>query len=174
MSGNINLENLKFNFQIIDFQHLDYRTFINSKKPESIILSILCDYKSKPPRSIISEILQNLADSKNENLQKYVFQLKILSALRDLEEETVTEVENMQFNYDMTKDPHFRKGISQGISQGVSQGISQGISQGVAETKHSAVTELLKLSALSREQIAKALDVSIKFVEDIAKTSTKK
>jgi predicted transposase/invertase (TIGR01784 family) len=169
MLSDINLENLKFNFQIIDFQHLDYRTFINSKKPESIILAILCDYRSKKPESVISEILQHLADSETENLQKYIFQLKILSALRDLEEETVKEVENMPFNYDMTRDPHFRKGISEGISQG----ISEGISQGVAETKHSAVAELLKLSALSREQIAKALNVDIKFVEDIAKSLVK-
>ncbi len=163
MLSEIKVAKLQYEFDIIDIRKIDYEYFINSDKPESIILAILCDYKAQNPRAVISEILHKLENTENEDFQKYVFQLKILSELRSLQEELKNEVKNMpfQFKYDVEKDPFYKEGISQGISQGISK------------ANHETIVRMLQLS-FSREQIAEIVNVEVEVVNEVAKTLNRK
>ncbi len=153
MSAEIKVAKLQFEFDIIDFRTLDYEDFINSDKPESIILAILCDYKKRNPRAVISEILHKLENTENEDFQKYVFQLKISSELRSLQDELEVEVENMpfKFKYNAEKDPFYKEGISQGISK----------------ANYETIVRMIGLS-FSHEQIAEIVNTKVAFVKEIA------
>jgi hypothetical protein len=149
MLAEIKVAKLQFEFNIIYFRTHDYEDFINYDKPESIISAILCDYKRRNPRAVISEILHKLENAENENFQEYVFQLKRLSGLRSLQDELKDEVENMpfKFKYNVEKDPFYIEGIS--------------------KANYEIIVRMLGLS-FSREQIAEIVNTKVAFVKEIA------
>lgn len=172
MLPHIKLENLWFEYKIIDFRKVDYRKFINSAKPESIILAILCDYKASNPRAVIAKILENLLNAKTENLPKYVFQLKILSALRNLEEITGEEIQNMpqRFNYNLENDIQYRQGLQVGEQVGEQQGEKKAVER-ILEKRFGGLQDVVKqkVRQLSPDEIESLIDVLLEFdsVQDL-------
>ena len=102
--------------QITGFELKDIRNFptqltLNSEIPEEIILSILTDYKKADAEKVIEEIIYKLHQaSKSENeLNKFIQQLIVLSRLRNLHEEIEQKVNDMPITYDISK------GFSEGV-----------------------------------------------------------
>jgi predicted transposase/invertase (TIGR01784 family) len=162
MEKTIKHDTLDFSFEIINLQEINYRTFLSSQKPEEVILAILADFGKEDKDTVVKNILQRVKDTTQPNLkrQKTVKQLEILSTTRKLQKLIIKHLETMALTYDLKSDIRFK------------QGIEQGIEQGEGRKTIVAVKNLLS-SALSYQQIADALEVSLAFVEKIAKEMKK-
>ena len=149
MNTRIEKENLSFGFTLIDMQQIDYKQFINSKKPEEVILAILADFGKEDTIKVIQNILKQIKTLTKPNLKqkKYVKQLEILSKLRGLQSEIINQLEIMALTYDLENDIRFK--------------------QGEEKKAILAVKVLLKLS-LPHQQIADSLEVPLEFVKKIA------
>ncbi len=154
MNTKINHDDLNFEFSLVNIQEIDYTDFINSDKPEEVILAILANFQNKKPEIIISSILQRIIKLTKPNLQqlKYVKQLEILSLLRDLQEETLNQSKNMALIFPIEKDIRFKQGKEQQAVLAI---------KGFAEQN------------VPKEKIAEYLQVSLEFVEKIIKSIKK-
>ena len=144
---------LQFRFNLINLGEIDCELFINSAKPEEIILGILADFKGKPSVHVIQSILQNLRKyvKSARSLRTYCTQLEILAQLRNLQPLTVQQIEAMPFTYDITADIRYQKGIEQGIEKNTRK----------------IVEKLLADGEFPLGKIAEIADVSIDFVIQI-------
>ena len=147
-------ENLYFEYKIISLDTFSYQTFLSSNRPEEIILSILCNFMDKDPSKVVNEILIKLKKLSHEGIriEKYVQQLEVLSKLRNLQETTSNQANNMALTYDLSTDIRFKQGKEQGIEQGIEQSIYKMI-----------------LKGFPLGQIAEIFDVSIEEIEQVAK-----
>ena len=154
MLTKINHDDLNFEFSLVNIQEIDYTDFINSDKPEEVILAILANFQNKKPEIIISSILQRIIKITKPNLQqlKYVKQLEILSLLRDLQEETLNQSKNMALIFPIEKDIRFKQGKEQQAVLAIKGFIEQNV---------------------PKEKIAEYLQVSLEFVEKIIKSMKK-
>ena len=131
--------------------------------PDALVLSILCDFKGRKDKDVITYILKRLQEltlNDNHKLGKYMLILDTLSTNRDLQN-ILKEVEDMLRDIKMEELPSYQivleRGVQRGVSQGISQGISQWISQGIITT---AITMINKFK-LSIDDVAKELNISI-------------
>jgi predicted transposase/invertase (TIGR01784 family) len=164
MVSELNYDNLSFKYQLIDFQTIAYEKFLNSDIPEEIILAILCNFHGEKPTKVISQILIKLRSliSSNLDLGKFTTQLEVISNLRNLEAETVKLIEDMPITIDISKSIRFQQGREEGIGVGIKKHMNQ------------TIEKMLNLRLLSIQQIAEINDVSVKYVEKIAKTLSNK
>jgi hypothetical protein len=104
--------------EVINMQQIPAETFLNSTKPEEVILSILGNFGRKKPEQLIREIILQLLQliPNKERLQKYLKQLEILSNLRNLQRETIKQINNMALTYDIKTDLRYQQGIEQGVT----------------------------------------------------------
>lgn len=158
----LNHKNVDFKFELINIQDFDYKDFLNSDKPEEIILSILADFGNEKAEQVIEKVLNRLKSLPIENLKyrKAVIQLDVLSNLRDFQRQFINQLLAMAFTYNMEKDLRFQEGEKRGEQRGERRGAEK------ANTK--AILVLSKIGT-SNEQIAQYLDVSIDFVEKVLK-----
>ena len=111
-------EDMQFKgFEILDFNTLSYRDFLDSKTGSEIILAILADFQGHDPEAVIRLILQQLRVVVRHpaSLKKYVEQLNILSRLRNLSEQTIKIAASMPITIDIEKDYLYRIGLDRGI-----------------------------------------------------------
>lgn len=108
-------------------------------------------------------------DYSNLQRQKTVKQLEILSTLRKLQKLIIKHLETMALTYNLENDIRFKQGEEKGIKKGIEKGMEQG-----EEKKATIAVKNLLSSTLSHQQIADALEVSLEFVEKIAKEINKK
>ncbi len=158
----LNHKNVDFKFELINIQDFDYKDFLNSDKPEEIILSILADFGNEKAEQVIEKVLNRLKSLPIENLKyrKAVIQLDVLSNLRDFQRQFINQLLAMAFTYNMEKDLRFQEGEKRGEQRGERRGAEK------ANTK--AILVLSKIGT-SNEQIVQYLDVSIDFVEKVLK-----
>ncbi|PIY07807.1 MAG: hypothetical protein COZ18_15515 [Flexibacter sp. CG_4_10_14_3_um_filter_32_15] len=152
-------ENLSFAYNLIDMQQVDYKQFVNSNKPEEVILAILADFGKEDTNKVIQTIIKQIKAITKPNLKqkKYVKQLEILSKLRGLQSEIINQIEIMALTYDLENDIRYQQG------------------EKIGEEKKSitAIKNLIRLN-LSHQQIADSLEVSLEFVEKVVKELSKK
>ncbi|PIY08792.1 MAG: hypothetical protein COZ18_10515 [Flexibacter sp. CG_4_10_14_3_um_filter_32_15] len=158
MITEVSHEDLNFRFSVISIQEIAYTEFLNSDKPEEIILAILADFKNENPSKVIQSILQKIIDTTNPNLDqlKYVRQLEVLSLLRDLQKETLKQSKNMALIYDIKKDLRYQEGRQ----------------EGKIEQTILAIKAFVEMN-VPYQKIADSLKVSVEFVEEIAKSIKK-
>ncbi len=154
MKTGIEYADLKFNYALINLVDIDYETFIHSDEPEEIILAVLSNFKGRDSVLVIQEILENLHQhvKNSRTLRKHLIQLEILSNLRDLQPQTVKQIEAMPLTYDITTDVRYQQGIEQGIEQGISAATRQ------------MVARLLEKGVLALKDVAEVANVSIDYV----------
>jgi predicted transposase/invertase (TIGR01784 family) len=164
-------KNISFEYKLISINTIDYQVFINSEYPEEMILAILGKFDKKDKTEVIQNILTCLNNKvKNKrNLQKYIFQLEILSNLRNLQTEVTTQTDNMSIYYDLETDVRYKQGVGVGIEQGVAQGIEQGIEQGAEVTKRNLTIKHLRKNVYSVVEIADFVDMPLEYVLAIQK-----
>jgi len=87
MPTNLEREMLKFRFPIVALSDLDYHIFLNSDKPEEIILGILANFKGENPEKALKQILVRVKETTKGDfsLNRYFNQLRVLAQLRNLE-----------------------------------------------------------------------------------------
>jgi hypothetical protein len=87
MLTTLDREMLKFRFPIVALSDLDYHIFLNSDKPEEIILGILANFKGENPENALKQILVRVKETTKGDfsLNRYFNQLRVLAQLRNLE-----------------------------------------------------------------------------------------
>jgi hypothetical protein len=83
----LNGEMLKFRFPLISLSTFDYHVFLNSDKPEEIILGILANFKDENPENALKQIITRVKETTEGDfsLKRYFNQLRVLAQLRNLE-----------------------------------------------------------------------------------------
>jgi predicted HTH domain antitoxin len=154
MPTSLSFQNLIFGFDLLNFQDISYRTFLNSDTPEEVILAILADFDRQAPEDVIAELLKHLKTTTQETLrlEKCVKQLEILSNLRNLQSEIINQLETMALKYDLEKDLRYKQGEQVGEEK---------------KTKKMIIA-LLEQKQLSFQQIAEVADVPLSYIEKIA------
>ena len=105
MITEISLTNLQYRYHIIDLKTIDYHIFLDSQKPEEIMLAILCQFTRKEAQDVITHIIERLFTAADvADLPKYFIQLEILSKLRNLQRQTSQTIEKMPIHYDLKTD----------------------------------------------------------------------
>jgi hypothetical protein len=171
--GNTELshERLRYSYEVIELNKIDYEIFIQSENPEEIILAVLADFKGEKNATVIKKILTCLKDKtkKKQKLQKLILQLEMLSNLRKLQPQIIKSLEDMSLNYDIQTDLRYLKGIEIGVEQGVEKGIEKGREANA----HDVVVSLLsKLPNWSDEEIAEIANTTSENVAQIRKKLT--
>ncbi len=193
MRARLREEELFQGFEMISIHDLDTTDLLTSQVPEVVILAILSRYEPDRAEAVLRLILAQLKAlcQTPAELNKYIFQLLILSRLRKLESLTTEIVAQMPITYDITTDGLYQKGIvigreegreegikkgikrgrEQGIKKGrekgLEQGLEQGIEQGIEKGIEKAVRKLLIAGVLSPEEIAGSLEIDLEYVMKI-------
>ena len=87
MPTELDRERLKFSFPLVSLSTLDYHIFVNSDKPEEIILGILANFQGENPENALKQILVRVKETTKGDfsLNRYFNQLRVLAQLRNLE-----------------------------------------------------------------------------------------
>ncbi len=155
MKSKIVESSLKFSYNIIDMHTIDCQKFISMDKPDALVLAILCDFKDRDEKDVITYIITRLRELTKDNthqLGKYMLALEELSTNRNLQK-TLEEVERMLRDMKIEELPGYKIALERGEERGVKMGLSQGIIE-------TAITMINRFK-LSVEDVAKELNISI-------------
>jgi hypothetical protein len=149
MPNRLTSESLQFNFPIIVFSDLDYHVFLNSHKPEEVILALLANFKNESPDSVVRKILLRIRETTQGDfsLQRYFNQLRILAQLRNLEPYLKTAMDSIEAYIKEEKDVLFLLG------------------QEREQIKF--VTNLIQKLNMPYEEIAEVAGVTVDFVKKV-------
>ncbi len=151
----------------------------------------MSNFKGHSPHEIIHQILLKIKEfiDKDLSYMKYVRQLEVLSNLRNLQEETIKQIETMPFTYNLESDIRYKQGIEKGIERGIEKGIERGIEKGIErgiekgiergiekgiESKSLEIANKMILSGIfSTEQIVDFSGLSLEKVKGLMKKKKK-
>jgi predicted transposase YdaD len=159
--------NMNYRFDVINMHKVPVDLFIDSDRPEEVILSILCDYKGESSEVILKKILIRLRelDEGGLTLEKHLVQLEIISDLRNLQSLLTKIMDTMPITYDIRRDLRFKQGKLEGKLEGEAEGIAKGKAEQALLKDQSIVIRLLKKEIYALVTIAEIADVSLDFVE---------
>ena len=160
MPTNLDREMLKFRFPIVALSDLDYHIFLNSDKPEEIILGILANFKGENPENALKQILVRVKETtKGElSLNRYFNQLRVLAQLRNLELNLKNAMDSIAEYIKEERDVLFLRGLDKGQEK----------------EQEKFVRNLLTESDFTIEKIAKIAGVTVDFVKSIHRQLTAK
>ena len=121
--------NLNFSYNIVDMHTIDCQKFLSMDSPDALVLAILCDFKDRDEKDVITYIitrLRELTADNNHQLGKYMLALEELSTNRNLQN-TLEEVERMLRDMKIEELPGYKIALERGEERGLSRGITQGI-----------------------------------------------
>jgi hypothetical protein len=149
MPTNLNREMLKFKFPIVALSELDYHIFLNSNKPEEIVLSILANFEGEKPENALRQIISRIKETtKGEfSLNRHFNQLRVLAQLRNLELNLKNAMDSIAEYIKEERDVLFLRGLDKG--------------------KEAFVKYLLKEDNKTFEQVANIAGVSVDFVKAV-------
>jgi len=161
MPNNIKTKNLSFFYTLKDIKEINCHSLINSNDIEDKILAVLCNIQDENRyiNAIINELL-----ALNENKRKdYIKKLLSMSRYRkSINEKLINAIKEkvMPITIDIKNDPYYEEGIKEGIKKGIKEGIKLGLEK--------SIKVLLEIG-LSKEEISKKLNLSIKEIDEILK-----
>lgn len=140
---------LSYHFNLINIATLDYRVFVNSTKPEEILLGILANFAQQRPNEVIRQIIRRIEETTEGDfaLKRYYQQLRVLSQLRKLESLTENIMLSVSEFFKEERDPLYIKGAK--------------------KAEETFVKNLLENTDFTISKIAKIAGVSENFVEEI-------
>ena len=163
MPNNIKTKNLSFFYTLKDIKEINCHSLINSNDIEDKILAVLCNIQDENRyiNAIINELL-----ALNENKRKdYIKKLLSMSRYRkSINEKLINAIKEkvMPITIDIKNDPYYEEGIKEGIKKGIKEGIKLGLEK--------SIKVLLEIG-LSKEEISKKLNLTIKEIDEILKES---
>jgi hypothetical protein len=158
-----------YKYNIIDTREIDCEKFIEIDTPESLVLSILCDFKGKE-QEIITYIIKRLREKTKNNdklFREYMLMLEELSENRDLKDKII-EGEKMLTEINYEKLPSFEIGLEAGMKRGLEQGLKQGLEQGLEQGIQKAIKGIY-IFEKNPKKIASILEIDEEMVNKTIK-----
>lgn len=161
MRRELEQEDLFFRFHVRNVVDVPYQTFLNTDKPEEMVLAILGNLGKESPQKAIQHILTTIKANETSQLAlgRFFRQVEVLSKLRNIQHQVIKQIEAMAIVYDLETDIRYL--------QGKKKGAEEEAARGRQEAKREDVMGVLRLGVLTNEQIAQALNVSIDFVLNV-------
>ena len=142
------MQNLFFNFIVLDMKKINPDVFIKSDKPEEVLVGILAGkFKDKPEiiKKVKKRIVEIVKDEKE--IAKYIDSISFLAGLFDVK----IEVKPMPIQVDIRKIFLYKWGKEEGLKEGKQEGLKEGKQEGLKEGRQEGLKEAI------------LLDVQIKF-----------
>jgi len=155
MKSTIVEDNLKFRYTIIDMHTIDCEKFLTMDSPDALVLAILCDFKGRDEKDVITYILtrlQELTQGNSQKLGQCMLTLEELSTNRDLQNK-LKEVESMLRDMKLEELPSYQIAIERNKDKWKQEGI--------VETTLNMAIMMIKEFHLSIDQVASKLNISI-------------
>jgi hypothetical protein len=145
-----------FHYELISIQEFSYKTFLDSDKPEELILAILADFEDKSKEEIVDMIFSRAKLIINETnlMGKFVNQIEILSKLRKLDGFIQQFTQNIMA-LDLKLEDTFT------------------YKKGAKVTRDEMILSFYKNTKLSIQKISLAAGVSEQYVIDLIEASEK-
>ena len=149
MTTQINSKHMKYDFNLITFAALDYHIFLNSDKPEEVILGILANFQQEDPENALTQIIHRIRETTKGDLSlsRYFNQLRVLSQLRNLDLKLQNAMESIAKYISEERDVLYLRGE--------------------AKAKEVLVFNLLTQTDFGLEKIANLANTTIEFVKQI-------
>ena len=154
-----------FRYDLINIHDYHYEQLVSSDIPEEILLAILGDFQNESPESVVARILERLLATSQDTLklQRYIRQLVVMSKLRNLQNNTLQNIEKMPIEFDIENDVIYQRGIKQGEERGEERGKERG----EEKKKKEIIIEMLLDEVLSTEKIAAYAKVPVEYVQQL-------
>ncbi|HVV06457.1 MAG TPA: hypothetical protein VHC96_19635, partial [Puia sp.] len=103
---------------------IDYRLFLKAKNPGEKMLAILANLGGPDRQEAVASIVKGVFAASDGDLsrERYLFQLRILGNLRNLQGEINTIMESVAKWWKLERDPFYWKGEQVGIEKGIKKG----------------------------------------------------
>jgi hypothetical protein len=149
MPTELDRERLKFSYPLVSLSTLDYHIFLNSDKPEEIILGILANFKGENPENALKQILVRVKETTKGDfsLNRYFNQLRVLAQLRNLELNLKNAMDSIAEYIKEERDVLYLRGLDKG--------------------EEKIIASLLTKLNYSLDQIADIAGVSVDFVKSV-------
>ncbi len=156
MPTKLDRERLKFSYPLVSLSTLDYHIFLNSDKPEEIILGILANFKGENPENALKQILVRIKETTQGefSLKRYFNQLRVLAQLRNLELNLKNAMDSIAEYIKEERDVLYLRGQE--------------------NEKAKFVTYLLREGNKTFEQIADIAETTVDFVKAVYQKLTSK
>ncbi|MBB3840046.1 hypothetical protein FHS57_004059 [Runella defluvii] len=156
MPTELDRERLKFSYPLVSLSTLDYHIFLNSDKPEEIILGILANFKGENPENALKQILVRIKETTKGDfsLNRYFNQLRVLAQLRNLELNLKNAMDSIAEYIKEERDVLYLRGQE--------------------KEKAKFVTYLIREGNKTFEQIADIADTTVDFVKAVYQKLTSK
>ncbi|WP_460949266.1 hypothetical protein [Spirosoma daeguense] len=145
---------MKYSFQLVSFAELDFQIFLNSLRPEEVVLGVLANFRDIAPERALQQTIQRIEETAEGDfsLRKYFRQLRVLAQLRNLGN-------NLK---DIAMDS-----IAKFVSIENDAAYMVGFDKGEEKGEAKVVASLLQKLNYSIEQIADIAGVSVDFVKNV-------
>ena len=156
MPTHLDSKRIKFNFSLVTLSELDYHIFLNSDKPEEIILGILANFKGENPEDALKQILVRVKETTKGDfsLNRYFNQLRVLAQLRNLELNLKSAMDSIAEYIKEERDVLYLRGQER--------------------EQIKVIKNLLTESDFSLDKIAMVVGVSVDFVKSVQRQITDK
>jgi DNA-binding MarR family transcriptional regulator len=154
----------KFHYELLNIQSISYRSFLESDKPEELLLSILGNLEKDSAAKVLEKIFTKAKDVVNEtfSMEKFVTQLEAFAKLRNyIEPFKLISKKIMLIEID-PKDTFLYK-------MGKESGEKAGEKRGVKKKQDDMILSLLKKGKFTLKDIAEAAGVSLSYVSRLKK-----
>jgi hypothetical protein len=123
-----------FSFKLIWIKDIHYTEFINTGKPELILLAALANYGDKNPTEVIEIVVNEVQklSKTTEDFEKRIEQLHILTNVHNLHQIFETVMTSISQFIDVEIDPFYKKGVKKGEAIGIVKGEAIGRVEGEA------------------------------------------
>lgn len=160
MPTKLDRERLKFSYPLISLSTLNYHIFLNSDKPEEIILGILANFQGENPENALKQILLRVKETTKGDfsLNRYFNQLRVLAQLRNLELNLKNAMVSIAEYIKEERDVLFLRGLDKGKEK--------------EQVKF--VTYLLQEGNKAYDQIADIAGTTVDFVKSVQQQLTGK
>ncbi len=160
MPTKLDRERLKFSYPLISLSTLNYHIFLNSDKPEEIILGILANFQGENPENALKQILVRVKETTKGDfsLNRYFNQLRVLAQLRNLELNLKNAMDSIAEYIKEERDVLFLRGLDKGKEK--------------EQVKF--VTYLLQEGNKAYDQIADIAGTTVDFVKSVQRQLTGK
>lgn len=151
-----------FEYDLLWIRDIDYNQFVRAENPGEVLMSILANFGQTSQEQVIVEIVTRLEQTIPDDLTlgKHLNQLRVLGHLRNLEAIIDTVMLRASDFFKEERDPLFKRGLERGLERGIER---------AQKIKKDLVKNLLLMSDMSHEQIAKIVEITEEEVGLIAK-----
>jgi predicted transposase YdaD len=156
------MQNLSFNFIVLDMKKINPDVFIKSDKPEEVLVGILAGkFKDKP--EIIKKVKKRIVEivKNEEEIAKYIDSISFLAGLFDVE----IKVKPMPIEVDIRKTFLYKWGREEGIKEGIKEGEQRGLVRGLRKGLKEGILGIVQ--AKFGGQKAKLIKSFLEKVDDI-------